>query len=203
MSYPSLRTSFMAGMLFLAFGCSENSGLHAPQGRGGAGGSSTTMGSSTGGSEGGSTAWSGVCSEAPCLGALFVPCRPSGSCISNSPDSPISSQPVTNCYSNGVKQQVFQSSSNGTNTNLTLSQTRDSKVCFTIKASLIPGAADAYYVFIDGNGRQVATGTSSFMTNAEVITVTCNGGSPAELSQACTETVNFGGQKCSAGQCSL
>jgi hypothetical protein len=201
--YSPIHYSFVACLLFLALGCSENSGLHPSQGTGGAGGSSTGMGSSAGGSEGGTTAWSGVCSEAPCLGPLFVPCQPTGSCVSNSPNAGISSQPVTNCYSNGVKQQVFQSASNGGNVSVTLSQARDSKACFTIKATLSAGGADAYYVFIDGNGRQVATGNSSFMTNVEVITVTCNGGSPVELSQACTGTVNFGGEKCSAGQCSF
>jgi hypothetical protein len=198
--YPSARCCLISGVLFLAFGCTENTGLHPSQGTGGSGGRSSGAGAA-GGAEGGTTAWSGVCSEAPCLGPLFVPCQPSGSCVSNSPSSGVSNQPITNCYSNGVKQQVAQLDSDGGNISVVLTQKRDSKVCFTIRAGLTAGG-DASYAFFDGGGRQVARGASA-ITDSESVIVTCNGGSPVELSQACMDTVNFGGDSCSTGRCTF
>jgi hypothetical protein len=136
--------------------------------------------------EGSETTPGGICSEAPCLAALFIPCQPSGQCrISGSP-SETTSLTAAYCYSNGVTQrQELDSTSHPTH--LFFAEALDGALCFTIEATLsyttsdVPARAD--YVFRDGDGNQVAT--AILFTDDGVLWVTCNGGAPAQLSKAC------------------
>src|SRR5450631_3290101 len=75
---------------------------------------------------------------------------------------------------------------------------RNSQACFLVDVSMKLPDATAAYVFRDGNGQQVGTGTS--LTNSDVVTVTCNGSAPVQLSQACID-VGSVASSCNTGVC--
>ena len=68
-----------------------------------------------------------------------------------------------------------------------------------VRAAMAHLNLTAIHPFLDGNGRQVATGTSQ--TGGDAVMVTCNGGSPQQLSQACTASSDFGSEECTTGTC--
>jgi hypothetical protein len=155
---------------------------------------------SDGGRDGGNAESAGVCSEAPCLAALFLPCQPTGVCTSDDTASPsTANQTATYCYPNGVKQQST-AILNDTSVTILFTEKRDSTMCFTIEVSMLLSADTASYIFRDGNGQQVATGTAS--VSSDTVTVTCNGGTPAQLTQSCMDTASAG-DACNTGWCTF
>ena len=149
-----------------------------------------------GGNEAGAA---GLCSEAPCLAALFLPCQPSGVCTSEDTSPVTANQTYTYCYPNGVKQQVTMGL-DGTKLNGVFTEKRGSVVCFSIEVSSSDVASTARYVFRDGDSRQVATGILTTSTNT--LMVTCEGAAPARLSQSCMDTADTG-NSCNTGACSF
>jgi hypothetical protein len=145
------------------------------------------------------TAPSDVCSEAPCLAALFLPCQPSGVCTSEDTSPATANQTYTYCYPNGVKQQSTMSL-DGTKLNGVFTEKLGSVVCFSIEVSSSDVASTALYVFRDGDGRQVATGILT--TSTDTLMVTCEGAAPAQLSQSCMNTASTG-NSCNTGACSF
>ena len=138
---------------------------------------------------------SGVCSEASCLAALFLPCQPSGVCTFEYTTPSTSNQTSTFCYPNGVKQHF-----EGTNLYGVFTEKLGTAVCFSIEVSSSDMPTTASYVFRDGNGRQVATGLLTMST--DTLMVTCEGAAPALLSQSCMDAASPG-NSCETGQCSF
>jgi hypothetical protein len=142
----------------------------------------------------------GVCSEAPCLAAIFLPCQPEGTCTSDDVTGPSpGNQSSTYCYPNGVKQQVV-TTLDGNVLTARFTEKRNAQACFTIDVSIQLPDGTAAYVFRDGNGQQVGTGTS--LMNSDLLTVTCNGSAPVQLSQACLDVASVA-SSCNTGVCSF
>jgi hypothetical protein len=156
--------------------------------------------SGVGGTGGGNADQVGVCSEAPCLAALFLPCQPEGTCTSDDVTGPLTSnQSSTYCYPNSVKQQVV-TTFDGNVLTARFTEKRNSQACFVIDVSMKLPEGTAAYVFRDGDGQQVGTGTS--LTNSDVLTVTCDGSAPVLLSQGCLDTASVG-SSCNTGACTF
>jgi hypothetical protein len=140
-----------------------------------------------------------LCSEVPCLASLFLPCQPSATCTSDdtTTTTPGADSTSSYCYSNGVKQQTVSSLS-GDGIIYTYIEKRDTGMCFTIEATISLTGGTALYVFRDGNGSQVATGTAALDTS--ILVVACNGGKATQVSQSCLDTASIP-SACSTGSC--
>jgi hypothetical protein len=145
---------------------------------------------------------SGVCSEVPCLAPLFVPCRPVGACTSDDvPTSSNGEQTITYCYPNGVKQQV-SAISTATTMTAVLTEKLGSRVCFTIEGHVTLSGGTVSYIFRDGDGQQVATGTGRTTPESEEVMITCAGATPVQLSQSCMDATSPG-SACNTGSCTF
>lgn len=152
--------------------------------------------------DGGGGETSGLCTEVPCLAALFLPCQPTGVCTSDDMSaSSTGQQTTTYCYPNGVKQQSI-SVLNATSLTAVFIEKLGSKVCFTIEGNVTLSDGTVSYVFRDGGGQQVATGTSSATSDSEVVMVTCDGATPVQLSQSCMD-IATSGKTCNTGSCTF
>ena len=140
-----------------------------------------------------------VCSEVPCLAAILLPCQPAAPCTSAQSGTTAPAETTNTCYANGVKHQSV-SRLVGNDFFATLTGKRETGVCYTIEVSLSLASTPttALYVFRDGAGNQVATGTAE--VNTDVVIVTCNGGTPTPLSQACQDTASTS-SACTDGPC--
>jgi hypothetical protein len=134
----------------------------------------------------------GPCREATCLTSLFQTCVPEGRCSGFGTGSP-SASVRQRCYANGV--MVFsQGGWNGTNVYRDLTVRRDKSVCYQISESDPPSGAGAEYVITGAGGKRVATGSADPETGT--ITMTCEGGSPTEISEACLQPVEQKESEC-------
>jgi hypothetical protein len=172
-------------------------GIAATGGGGGAGGIAATGSggapASTGGT-GGSA--SGPCGEATCLTLLFQTCVPEGSCSVQSGGSPNASF-ATGCYANGITVSMV-GGWNGTNMFGSLAVGHRGVACYAINSSSPSSGGGNLYVVTDASGGQVATGTTDPSTGS--ITVTCNGGKPTPVREACLKPVSDS-STCVPGQC--
>ncbi len=161
------------------------------------GGTSRSGTSSVGGTGGSGGSDGGVCSEAPCWASLTVGCLPSGGCTYQHTQTSVSGtllETGTYCYSNGVKQQQTT-----TTTTSTMTAKRDNNICYSSELSLSTGS----FVLRDGGGNQVATGTLSRDSHGTyTVVVTCNGGQPTRLSDACYNADAYAGT-CLPGECTF
>ena len=152
--------------------------------------------------DGGSGEPSGLCSVVPCLAALFLPCQPAGVCTSDDVTAPSTGkQTTTYCYPNGVKQQST-SVTNATSVTAVFTEKLGTKVCFIIEGNVALSDGRVSYVFRDGGGQQVATGTASATSDSGVVMVTCDGATPVQLSQSCMDIASSG-NACNTGSCTF
>jgi hypothetical protein len=174
-----------------------------PVSSGGSGGSTPGSAGQSGSSGVGGTiavsTGSGVCSEAPCLASLFLPCQPSGACTMQSLVTTDGWTRNNDCYSSGIKVQTASSGS-GSVTVATYIVKRNDTVCYRIDGRLPTDSATASYSFFDGSGVQVASGNIN--TNSSVLTVTCNGGKAVVLSDACQKATGDT-SSCASGVCAF
>ena len=155
----------------------------------GAGGLAVSAGGAGGGT-------SGICAEAPCLAALFQDCVPEGSCTVEGHLDP-SASVATACYLNGVAVSSFATYS-GSNLTGSVTVARNGTPCYSIDTSAAMSGSAVSYVFSDGKGQPIATGTTVDKTGSVV--VTCNGGSAATVSGACVHP-NGDSSGCNMGTC--
>ena len=164
---------------------SESGGGAGGGGTGGIG-QSGTGGVPTGGSDGGV---SGICGEARCLTLLFQTCVPEGDCRSQGGGSP-SAVFSNTCYSNGVTVSYYGSYKYGASNLVgSLTVNRKSALCYKIEEF---SDDTTLYVVSDGNGQQVATGIPG--SEAGSIIVTCDGGKPTAVDQACLFSAEYQGE---------
>lgn len=137
----------------------------------------------------------GPCREATCLTSLFHTCVPEGKCALFGTGSPSASVRQT-CYANGV----FVSSQggwNGKNVYQDLTVSRDKSVCYRISETDASTGPGADYVITGAGGKRVATGSTDPETGT--ITVTCEGGTPTEISETCLQPVGQNQSTCEWG----
>jgi hypothetical protein len=103
----------------------------------------------------------------------------------------------TECYANGVKYQRVLNMNGATITGTAMVE-RGSTMCYSADISGSLFASAVSFVFRDGSGTQVATGTGNLSSSA--ISVTCDGGTPTPLSSACSSLVSSSGP-CVPGVC--
>ena len=139
---------------------------------------------------------SGICAEAPCLASLFQGCVPEGSCTWEGGSSP-GGRGIATCYSNGVSVSDMELY-NGPIATGSVTVARNGTPCYSIDTSAAMSGSAVSYVFSDGKGQPIATGTTVDKTGSVV--VTCNGGSAATVSGACVHP-NGDSSGCNMGTC--
>jgi hypothetical protein len=198
------RTLLLAELLVgfaLAIGCGRTEMGTLVRGADGGGGAGGIAGAGSGGGVGGSAATgsggapastggtgggaAGPCGQAVCLTLLFQTCVPDGTCVAQGGGSPDTSF-STACYANGVTVSTM-GGWNGTNLFGRLAVAQSGVACYTIDSSSPSAGGGNSYVVTDASGGQVATGTADPSTGS--VTVTCNGGMPTPVSEACLKPV--------------
>ena len=177
-------STIFAGLVLLLIACGGGSGFSTD------GGAGLPVNDGLGGAgAGGSGDISGVCAEVPCYATLINSCPFTAVCTYTSSTSTDGKQGTsTECFDNGVKENsVFN---NGTSTIIsTLVVKKGSSVCYSIDQTVPqPGSAGSLaWVIRDGSGNQVATATRYIESDMTMtpMTMTCTGGQPTVLSDAC------------------
>ena len=145
-----------------------------------------TGGESGGGGAGGAGATlSGPCGEATCLVSLFQTCVPEGNCVISGGGSP-SAAFSTSCYENGVTVSRVGSGS-GTITTDKLTVHRDGRLCYSVERSSPVNASATDYAVLGPDNEKVAVGTT--VDKSGHLTLTCVGGQPTTISEACLRPV--------------
>jgi hypothetical protein len=147
---------------------------------------------SDGGTPSDTAAFSGPCRAATCLTTLFRTCVPEGRCAIFGTGGPHTSV-GQRCYANGVMVSS-QGGWNGKNTYRDLTVRRDRTTCYQISESDPPSGGGAEYVITGAGGKRVATGSAQPETGT--ITVTCEGGTPTEINEACLQPVGSDDSAC-------
>jgi hypothetical protein len=147
---------------------------------------------SDGGTASDTAAFSGPCRAATCLTTLFQTCVPRGSCTAFGTGSP-SASVGQRCYANGIFVSR-QGGWNGTNVYRDLTVSRDGSLCYRISETDAPSGRGADYVITGAGDKRVASG--SLHPETGTLSVTCEGGSPAEISEACLQPVDSDDSEC-------
>jgi hypothetical protein len=130
------------------------------------------------------------CNAPSCYADLMQGCKPGDTCVQQT-----NGYDTAQCYDNGVKVVVTVDTKAATRSTVVMNGTR---VCYRLDydlVALLTGAAVVGYIR-DGSGATVATLGDDVSGRS---TVTCNGGSPVVLNQACD--ANSGAAPCTAGTC--
>lgn len=172
-------------------GGSGSGGTLAP---GGGGFAASTSGA--GGTSGSTGASSGPCGEATCLTSLFQTCQPAGSCTATGGGGPHTSVSTT-CFANGVIVSWINGWDGVSSVRGSLTVRRNGANCYAIEWS--QGNTVTSYVVTDASGHQVAVGARE--PGATATTVTCEGGRPTSVSEACLSPISIDASKCDSGAC--
>ena len=129
----------------------------------------------------------GACNFPSCMQALGAACIPSGTCTSE-----VGTGTMVVCYANGLR---YASTLGGSGATIALTVTNGSTTCFTGTGAAPTGSSSALtYTIQNPAGATIATLSQDMSTGAA--SITCAGGQPVQLNDACS-----GGGGCAVGTC--